>query len=118
MSKKAKTWEDKEEFREAVRHWANKLDVAVIEVRLRKMKNKWASCSTAGRATFNTELLDIDRKLGEYAIAHELLHVRIPNHGRLFKSLLKVYVPDYQERSTKFNRFCIGNFKCLKKEEI
>jgi len=68
------------------------------------MKNKWASCTTAGRTTFNTELLGMDRKLGEYAIVHELLHIRIPNHVKLFKSLLKAYIPDWQQRGNRLSK--------------
>jgi predicted metal-dependent hydrolase len=28
-------------------------------------------------------------------IVHELLHLRVPNHGRLFKAMLSVYVPGW-----------------------
>ena len=97
------TWDSKQEFKDSIRLWAAKLDVPIEEIHLRKMNTKWASCSTAGRATFNTELLDIDKRLGEYAIVHELLHLRIPNHGKLFKSLLKAYVPDWQERASSLS---------------
>ena len=26
---------------------------------------------------------------------HELLHLKVPNHGKLFKSLLRAYLPNY-----------------------
>ena len=38
---------------------------------------------------FNTELLDLDEDLGDYVIVHELLHFRVPNHGKLWKSLMR-----------------------------
>jgi len=28
---------------------------------------------------------------------HELLHLRVPNHGRLFKSYLAAYVPQWRD---------------------
>jgi predicted metal-dependent hydrolase len=28
---------------------------------------------------------------------HELLHLRVPNHGRLFKTLLTVHIPQWRE---------------------
>ena len=30
-------------------------------------------------------------------IAHELLHLRVPNHGRLFKALMSAHVPGWRE---------------------
>ncbi len=32
----------------------------------------------------------------EYVIVHELLHLKVPNHGKLFKTLLRAYLPDYE----------------------
>ena len=45
------------------------------------------------RVTFNSELLDQPYRFQEFVIVHELLHLKIPNHGKLFKSLLKAYLP-------------------------
>ena len=47
-------WHDKAEFKRRVRHWADKLDVRVRMVTVRPMRNKWASCSTAGNLHFDT----------------------------------------------------------------
>jgi predicted metal-dependent hydrolase len=33
----------------------------------------------------------------DFVVAHELLHLRIPNHGRLFKSLMTAHVPKWRE---------------------
>jgi predicted metal-dependent hydrolase len=30
-------------------------------------------------------------------IAHELLHLRVPNHGRLFKVLMTTHVPQWRK---------------------
>jgi len=79
-----------------VTHWAERLDVGQHSVTLRPMRNKWASCSTSGRLTFNSELLSLDSSLWDYVIVHELLHFFVPNHGRLWKSLMTAYLGDYQ----------------------
>lgn len=54
------------------------------------------NCSTAGNLNFNNELLAMDRELGEYVIVHELLHFSVPNHGKLWKSLMRAHVGDYE----------------------
>ena len=68
------SWRSKEEFKERVRHWADKLDVNARKIYMRPMSRKWASCSTSGNLNFNLELLAMERELGDYVIVHELLH--------------------------------------------
>lgn len=31
-----------------------------------------------------------------FVVAHELLHLRVPNHGRLFKALMTAHVPGWR----------------------
>ena len=83
-------------FKLQVRDWAQRLGVPIRSLTIRPMSNKWASCSTSGTLTFNTELLDLDEDLQRYVIVHELLHFTVPNHGKLWKSLLRAYVGEYE----------------------
>jgi len=94
-------WKDKKEFKEQVRKLAEKMDIRIKSLAVRPMKNKWASCSTDGNLNFNIELLDIDKELGNYVIVHELLHFYVPNHGKLWKSLMIAYLGDYQKIEKK-----------------
>lgn len=79
-------------FRAEVEAWAKRIGVRPREVRLRVMKRKWASCSTQGRLTFNTDLLRQPARFRAEAIAHELLHLKVPNHGKLFRALLRAHL--------------------------
>ncbi|ANE56903.1 M48 family metallopeptidase [Methylomonas sp. DH-1] len=90
------TWTDKDEFKACVYDWAKKLNVEVNHLSLRPMSTKWASCSTNGNLNFNTELLALERDVGEYVIVHELLHFTVPNHGKLWKALMEAHLGDYQ----------------------
>jgi len=91
------TWKDKKEFKSCVREYASKMKIEVKALALRPMTNKWASCSTDGNLNFNSELLELNKELGEYVIVHELLHFQIPNHGKLWKSLMTAYVGDWEK---------------------
>lgn len=84
------------EFKAIVREWAAKLDVPIRTLAVRPMRNKWASCSTAGNLNFNAELLSLERELADYVIVHELLHFAVPNHGKLWKSLMRVHLGRYE----------------------
>ncbi len=83
------------EFRAQVADWAQRIRVKPRQVRLQAMRRKWASCSTAGTVSFSLDLLAQSAPFREYVIVHELLHLKVPNHGKLFKSLLRAYLPDY-----------------------
>lgn len=97
-------WKNKNEFKEAVKDWAKKLDVTTHTIALRPMSNKWASCSTKGNLNFNEELLEFDRQIADYVIVHELLHFRYPNHGRVWKSLMTAYLGDYEKVEVKLKK--------------
>ena len=81
------------------------MDVTVREVHLRDMRRKWASISTTGRLTLNTELLNLPMELGEFVIVHELVHLLAPNHGRLFRSFMHAYLPDWEARQRELEAF-------------
>lgn len=91
----------KRDFKALVHHWADKLDVEVHWLGIRPMRNKWASCSTHGTLNFNTELLNLDQDLWDYVIVHELLHFFVPNHGKLWKSLMRAHLGGYEKMEAK-----------------
>ena len=104
-------WRDKEEFKARVLEWAEKLGVKASALYVRPMRRKWASCSTAGTFSFNDELLGLDRELGDYVIVHELLHFSVPNHGKLWKSLMRAHLGDYEYMEERLGK--IANDKPL-----
>jgi predicted metal-dependent hydrolase len=81
-------------FKEEVRSWAQRLAVNPSEVRLVGLGRKWASCSPRGRVTFDTALLSQPEEFRRHVIIHELLHLKVPNHGQLFGALLRTYMAD------------------------
>ncbi len=94
----ADTWLDGDDLRWAARHWAVRISVKMPVVQVRRMRTKWASMSTNGRMTLNTDLLTLPKHLGEFVIIHELVHMLAPNHGKVFKSFMHAYLPDWQTR--------------------
>lgn len=100
-------WKNKSDFKERVKEVAEKMDIKVKTLALRPMTRKWASCSTDGNLNFNKELLGLDRELGEYVIVHELLHFNVPNHGKLWKSLMNAYLGDYEKIENRLRKYSI-----------
>jgi predicted metal-dependent hydrolase len=84
------------DFKSQVAHWAEHVRVKPRQIRVQRMLRKWASCSTRGTVSFNSDLLTQPEDFREYAIVHELLHLKVPNHGKLFKTMLRAYLPNYE----------------------
>jgi predicted metal-dependent hydrolase len=99
-----KYWRDKDEFKKHVLAWAGKLGVEINFLAVRPMRNKWASYSTAGHLNFNSELLSLPRDLADYVIVHELLHSSAPNHGKLWKSLMRAHLGDYENLEARLRK--------------
>ncbi len=79
-------------FKGEIAAWAKRIGVTPREVHIRSMKRKWASCSTRGRMTFDADLLRQPATFRAEVIAHELLHLKVPNHGKMFKTLLRAHL--------------------------
>ena len=92
-----KEFNPKERFKKRVYDYANKMGVEINSLAFRSMKNKWASYSTNNNINFNIKLLSADQQVGDYVIVHELLHFKVPNHSKLWKSLMRAYLGDYEK---------------------
>ncbi len=103
------SWQDEEEVRWAVRAWAARMNVRITQIHLRSMTRKWASMSRGGRITLNTDLLTLPKELGEFVIVHELAHLLVPNHGKVFKSFLTAYLPDWESRQAALQQVPRGH---------
>jgi len=101
IEKQPDAWQPLEEavpadlFRAEVRAWAARIGVEPLEIHIRPMKRKWASCSSRGRLTFDTDLLRQPACKRAEVIVHELLHLKVPNHGPVFRALFKAFLQAY-----------------------
>jgi hypothetical protein len=91
-----------------VDEWSRRLGVKVHRVQVRPMRNKWASCSSNGVLTLNADLLHLPLDLVDYVLCHDLLHLKIPNHGKGFRSMMGCYVPDWHEREMRLAGWMIA----------
>lgn len=79
-------------FKKDVLTLAETLGIKPKEIHIRKMKRKLASCSTKGRLTFDISLLNETKEVRYKVVIHELLHLKYPNHGKMFNALLNTYL--------------------------
>ena len=100
---KAVNLQTKEQFKAEIARWAAVMKVKPVPIRVQRMTKKWASCSSKGRVCFSTDLLLESGAFKKYVIVHELLHLQVPNHGKLFKSMMNAYLPGWEAIVAKRN---------------
>lgn len=93
--------EAKKVFAERVPLWAKRLGVTPGEVMVRSQKSRWGSCDSSGNLRLNWRLVMAPLSLIDYIIAHELTHLRTPNHSPQFWQILRSVMPDYLERKQR-----------------
>src|SRR5208282_2095454 len=93
-----RTHNDRRELlRERVTYWAASLRVKPQIVRIQHMTRKWGSCSSRGIVTLAVDLTHEESGFQDFVIAHELLHLRVRNHGRVFDALMTVHIPRWRK---------------------
>lgn len=76
---------------------AVKLRVNPRVIRVGDMRRKWCSCPSTGTVRLASDLVNQDPRFQEFVISHEVLQLRVPTHGLLFKALMRAHVPGWRE---------------------
>lgn len=82
--------------------------VGVPELRFRRMRARWGSCSSAGRIMLNTELIKANEACIDYVLTHELCHLREMNHSPRFYALMDAAMPDWRAHKRTLETLSVG----------
>ena len=99
---------DRKQLVVLVDQWAGRLGVDMVRVQIQPMGAKWGSISTAGNLTLARDVLQLPRPLVDYIICHELLHLQVPHHNRLYRLVLSRYIPDWRELERELGRWTLA----------
>ena len=80
-----------------VQYWSQRLKAEARVIRVQRMTRKWGSCSTTGIVTLADDLVEQEAGFQDFVIVHELLHLSVPSHGRLFRALLTAHIPAWRQ---------------------
>jgi predicted metal-dependent hydrolase len=59
------------------------------QINIRNYKNRWGSCDSKGRISFNWQMICLNLEEIEYIVAHEIAHLKHLNHSPAFYELLE-----------------------------
>ena len=96
----------KEELAEMVDKWCKKMEVDEATWIVKQMKTRWGSCVESKKLIqLNLELARLPRRCIEYVVVHELCHLRVHGHNRMFENLISQYLPNWKSLRNELNGF-------------
>lgn len=85
--------------------WEPQIGKPVSEVRIKKMKTRWGSCSApARRVWLNLELIKKPVACLEYVLVHELVHLHERHHNDRFLHWMDTLLPAWRVHRDELNR--------------
>lgn len=75
------------------------------------MTTRWGTCnSKAKRIWINLQMTEKPLECLEYVVLHELIHLKVKNHGKDFISEMDKFMPDWKERKNILNIQILDNY--------
>jgi hypothetical protein len=72
-------------------------------ITIKALTHRWGSTTKAGRITFNVDVVKLPAACLDYVIAHELVHLKIPNHSPAYWRMLGRVMPDWERWRKKLS---------------
>jgi len=88
-----------------VEKWSGQMALTPTNIRFRKTKRQWGSCSGKNILSFNTMMMKLPQDVIQYIIVHELAHIKHKHHQKSFWNLVEKYLPDYKQHVTELKNY-------------
>lgn len=75
-----------------------KLQKSPKEILIKDQEQRWGSCTPDGKVLLNWRLFLAPASIVDYVIAHELAHLIYMNHSKEYWDLVRMLLPDYENR--------------------
>ncbi|BCS89464.1 M48 family metallopeptidase [Pseudodesulfovibrio sediminis] len=92
---KKRVEKDAEEF---ARKHGKRWSLTPKAIRIKEQKHLWGSCGRDDIINLNWQLIFAPKPVLEYAVVHELCHLKHRNHVDQFWKFVRSVLPDYEER--------------------
>lgn len=86
--------------------WEAKMDIHNFTWSILSMKTQWGSCMQHKREIrMNLALARVPVECIEYIVVHEMAHLKVRLHNKLFEQLLAMYMPSWRKYRQQLNEF-------------
>ena len=97
--------EAQEQIPSLVACWSDEMSLSPTDIRFRKTKRQWGSCSAKNVLSFNTMSMKLPHHVLQYIIVHELAHIKHKHHQKSFWQLVEHHLPDYKARVKELRNY-------------
>ncbi len=85
------------EITDKLAKWEAMTGLYAASWQIRNMKTRWGSCNVKTKKIWlNLQLVKYPVDCLELVILHELLHLKVPNHGQAFVALMDNFLPEWK----------------------
>jgi predicted metal-dependent hydrolase len=76
---------------------STKYDIPYTSCTVKKLKSRWGACDNLNNISLNTYLIQLDWRLIDYVMLHELAHTKHHHHQKSFWDLVANICPGYKD---------------------
>ncbi len=88
-----------------VEQCSGQMALTPTNIRFRKTKRQWGSCSGKNVLSFNTMMMKLPQDVIQYIIVHELAHIEHKHHQKSFWKLVEKHMPNYKQHITELKKY-------------
>lgn len=93
-----------EQLERLIPKWEETTNLHCESIKTKYMTTRWGTCnSKAKRIWINLQMVEKPLECLEYIILHELIHLKISNHGKDFIEMMNQFMPDWKDRKNLLN---------------
>ena len=101
-----------EQLNRLIPKWEKTTGLYCDTFKTKYMLTRWGTCnSKARRIWINLQMVEKPLDCLEYIILHELVHLKISNHGKDFSAMMDKYMPDWKDRKNLLNGQILDSYK-------
>lgn len=90
----------KEKINERIRYYQTQFDVKPKKIVIKDQEKCWGSCTKDNQLLFNWKCIMAPSPVLDYIVVHEMCHMVHMNHSKEFWHLLRMVLPDYEQRKS------------------
>jgi hypothetical protein len=95
-----------------VPQWEKTTGLYCVECKTRYMTTRWGTCNLKSkRIWINLQMVEKPVECLEYIILHELVHLKVSNHGSDFSDMMDKFMPEWKDRKNLLNARILDNYK-------